>query len=427
MSSCWSLANSDAFRRRQSALPSNVTARAWRIIVTGALIVALSLGIRQTFGLFLRPMSVDLSFTRESFSVAIAIQNLLWGLTQPLAGMIADTFGSGRVIVVGGILYASGLALMSFTTGGDDLYLSLGVLIGLGLSGTTFAVVLGAVGRVVSAEKRSLALGLVTAGGSLGMFALVPGAQVMLSDYGWVTALYLLAVTALLMPLLAAPLGVTSSPSTAASASVSLAAAFSHAQRHRGYWLLNAGFFVCGFHVTFIATHLPAYLADHSLPAMTAAMALALIGFFNVIGTYVFGWLGGWYRKKYLLSGLYSARAVVILLFFIAPLSEFSALSFAVAIGLLWLGTIPLTSGLVAQMFGVRYLSTLFGVVFLSHQLGSFCGVWLGGYVFDATGSYDTVWMLAVGLGVISALLHWPIDDAPVTALTGQAVPGRVA
>ncbi|MDH3637014.1 MAG: MFS transporter [Gammaproteobacteria bacterium] len=390
-------------------------AAAYRLIIVGALVLALGLGVRQTFGLFLYPISVDLGLTRESFGLAIAMQNLIWGIAQPFAGLVADRYGGTRVIVIGGLLFAGGLLLMAGAKVSGDLYISLGMLVGLGLSGTTFAVVLGAVGRAVPAEQRSVALGLVSAGGSLGMFVLVPGTQQLLGELGWVTTLQILAVCLLTVPvlagLLAAPPGATSNAGPVAAP---LSTQLRQARSHSGYWLLNFGFLVCGFHVTFVATHFPSYLTDHGITPGVSATALALIGFFNIVGTYGFGLLGGRYRKKYLLSSLYAARAAVMLMFLLVPLSNTSALAFAVAMGLLWLGTVPLTSGLVAQIFGVRYLSTLFGMVFLSHQLGSFLGAWLGGYMFDMTGSYATVWMISVILGVAAMLLHWPINDTPV-------------
>ncbi len=387
------------------------------ILTGGGLIVATSMGIRQSFGLFLTPVVVDLSLSREAFGLAIALQNLVWGVAQPFAGMVADKYGSGRVIVTGGLLYVAGLVLTTAADSGLGLSVNFGALVGLGLAGTTFAVVLGAVGRAVPEHQRSAALALVSASGSLGMFAVVPGAQALLSSLGWVQTLYWLALAALLMPLAAAAVRGTALPESAtrgAAEAGSLELALRSARAHGGYWLLTVGFFVCGFHVTFIATHLPSYLSDQSLAPMTGALALAFIGFFNVIGTYLWGLFGGRYRKKNLLSYLYLARAVVIGLFLLVPLSTETVLVFAAAMGLLWLGTIPLTSGLVAEIFGVRYMSTLFGIVFLGHQLGAFLGAWLGGYFFDLTGSYDAVWFAAVILGVLAALLHWPINDRPV-------------
>jgi predicted MFS family arabinose efflux permease len=391
--------------------------RALIVLLSGVAIVAISMGARQTFGIFLGPIAGDLSVTREVFGLAIAIQNLMWGIAQPFTGAIADKFGAGRVIVVGGFAYVAGLLLATVSTDPAGLYLSLGVLIGLGLSGTTFSVVLGAVGRVVAEEKRSMALGLATAGGSLGMFAFVPAGQMVLSSFGWIFAFAMLAVTASLMPVLAA--GLAGSPERrqpvqpSSAPDPSLGTALVQAGQHNGYWLLNAGFLVCGFQLAFIATYLPSFLADQRTSPMTAALALALIGFFNIVGTYLWGVFGGRYRKKYLLSVLYLARSAVIALFLALPISDFSVLAFGAVMGLLWLGTVPLTSGLVVQIFGPRYLGTLFGIVFLSHQIGSFLGAWLGGYVYDATGSYDIVWLAGIALGIAATLLHWPIADTP--------------
>ncbi len=392
------------------------------MFVAGA-IVAASMGIRQSFGLFLQPLVTGLDITREVFGLAIAIQNLIWGLAQPVAGLLADKYGSFRVLIICSLLYISGLVLTVYTTSSGGLYLSLGALIGLGMSGTTFTVVLGAVGRMVPAEKRSLAFAIVSAGGSIGMFSFVPASQLFIGLYGWAMALLILAACALLVPLFSlyfkgVPGEVTAGPD---EKEVSLSASLRLAGTHSGYWLLNMGFLVCGFHVTFIATHLPAFLKDQSMTPTIAMVALALIGFFNIIGTYAFGACGRYYRKKYLLSSLYLGRAIVIALFLAFPLSQVSVLLFAAAMGLLWLGTVPLTSALIAEIFGARYIGTLFGIVFFSHQLGSFIGAWLGGYVFDVTGSYTPIWQIAILLGVISAALHWPIKDAPVGLQTSPA------
>jgi MFS family permease len=393
------------------------------MLVCGTLIITLSLGIRHAFGVFLRPVSIDLSLTREAFGFAVALQNLVWGIVQPFTGMFADRFGAAPVLVIGGLTYVAGLLLAATSSNATDLYVSVGLLVGLGLSGTSYAVVLGAVGRAVSSEKRSVALGIATAGGSFGMFAIVPGSQLLLSHFGWILALLILAVTAALMPLLALGFVGNERREPVATTTLSLSQALMQARQHSGYWLLNAGFFVCGFQTVFIATHLPAFLADQSISPLIAASALALIGFFNIIGTYLWGWYGGKYRKKYLLSALYLARAAVIALFALLPISSASALLFGAAVGLLWLGTVPLTSGLVAQIFGLRYLATLVGIVFLSHQLGSFLGGWLGGYVFDVTGSYDLVWLASIVLGVAAAILHWPIADAPVSGIYAEIEP----
>jgi predicted MFS family arabinose efflux permease len=387
------------------------------VIACAAVIVTLAMGVRQSFGLFLPQMSVALDIGRGSFGLALAIQNLLFGLAQPFVGALADRYGAGRVVLAGTLLYVAGLAAAAGADSALGLHLSFGVMVGLALSATTFVVVLGAVGRVVPAERRGLAFGIVTAGGSLGQFLVVPGAQMLLGEVGYRLALIGLAALVALVAVLA--LGVAGRPAAAASAgpAQSLREALSEAGRHRGYWLLNAGFFVCGFHIAFIATHFPAYLSDRGLGLSIGATALALVGLFNIFGSYLFGLSGDHMRKKYVLSGIYAARAIVIALFLALPLSAGSALVFAAAMGFLWLGTVPLTSGLVGQIFGIRYLSTLYGIVFLSHQVGSFFGAWAAGLVYDATGSYDAAWAASIALGVGAALIHLPIRDAPVARL----------
>ncbi len=381
------------------------------ILLCGCLLVLITLGVRAGFGLFLAPMSDANGWGREVFALAVAVQNLVWGVAQPLAGAVADRYGSGRTIAVGGLLYAAGMALMAFSTTPGTLLVAQGFFIGVALSGTTFAVVLAALARAVPEHRRSWALGVGTAAGSLGQFLIVPIGQGFLAAYGWSTALLLLGALALGVVPLAAVL--TGRPASTGQRQ-SLREALHEASAHRGYLLLTTGFFVCGFHVTFIATHLPAYLTDAGLPAELGAWALAVIGLFNIIGSYAAGVLGGRYSKKYLLSALYFARAVVIAAFVSLPLTSVSVMTFAAAIGILWLSTIPLTSGIVGQIFGPRYLATLFGIVFFSHQMGSFLGVWLGGRLFDTTGSYDVIWWAGVVLGVVSAALHWPIDEQPL-------------
>ena len=386
-------------------------------ILCGALVLSLSMGVRQSFGLFLPPMTLDLGIGREAFALALAVQNLLWGLFQPLTGMIADRFGAGRVVAAGAAVYALGLIHMSGAATALDLHLGAGLLVGFGTAATGFAVVLGAVGRLVTAERRSMALGVASAGGSFGQFVMAPVGQALIAAQGWPGALVTLALFAALMaPLTVALAGRPDAPSRAEAPAMTLAQAIGEASRHSGYRYLTLGFFVCGFQVAFIAVHLPAYLGDVGLTAETAALALALIGFFNIIGTFTCGALGGAYSKKYLLSLLYLLRALVVAVFLMAPKTETTVLVFAAAIGFLWLGTVPLTSGLVGQIFGVRYLSTLFGIVFFSHQVGSFLGVWLGGYAFDVLGSYDPVWMGSIALGVGAALLHLPIAEKPLRA-----------
>ena len=387
-------------------------------IACGAFIVLLSFGIRSSFGLFLQPMSLDLGWGREAFAFAMAIQNLLWGVSQPFVGAIADKWGTARTVVGGGLLYALGVYLMSTTASPPELYFSAGVLIGFALSGTSFGVILAAVGRSVAAERRSAVLGITTAVDSLGQFLLPPIGQAFLAAYGWQTALVLLAFGSIAMVFAAG--GLRGRVETSGQGEQTIRQALAEARRHSGYLYLTAGFFVCGWHVAFIAVHLPAYLADGGLSTEIAAWCLALVGLFNVIGSYVAGVLGGRLSKKYCLSFLYTARSVLILAFIALPLSAASALAFSAIMGLLWLSTVPLTSGLVAQIFGPRYMATLFGIVFLSHQIGSFLGVWLGGYLYDVYGSYDVIWWLSIALGLIAALLHWPIDEREVPRLRLQ-------
>lgn len=392
--------------------------RPWVVIVCGAIIVTLSMGVRQAFGLFLPQMSMELDISRGTFGMALAIQNLLFGLVQPFVGAIADKHGAGRVIVFGTLLYVVGLVAAAMATSAIGLHLSLGAIVGMALAGTTFVVVLGVVGRVVPPEQRSLSFGIVTAGGSLGQFLVVPIGQMLLSELGYRMALVALAgLVAVCAPLALGLAGKPQERLTDGVASQSLPEALREAAGHSGYWLLNAGFFVCGFHIAFIATHFPAYLNDGGLGMQIGATALALVGLFNIFGSYFFGVSGDRFPKKWLLSGLYGARAVVIALFLLAPLSSTSALLFAAAMGFLWLGTVPLTSGLVGQIFGIRYLSTLYGIVFLSHQIGSFFGAWAAGYAYDATGSYDMAWGVSIALGIAAMLINLPIRDQPVRRL----------
>ena len=384
------------------------------IVLLSALTVIASMGIRQSFGLFLQPISDELGFGREVFSLALALQNLLFGL--PLLGMVADRFGSRWVIFGGALVYAGGCLLVPLTAGPTDLHLTLGLMIGLGLSSTTYVVVLGAVAQVVAPERRSTAFGIVTAAGSFGTFALVPGIQWLIANQGWQAAFPVIAALVGSVAVLAFgfPAKAGRPEEKAEAADGTLLEALAKAKGHSGYWLLNAGFFVCGFHVAFIATHLPSFLTDGGLSSWVGATALSLIGLANICGSLLFGRLGDRYRKTYLLSALYFGRSVVIGLFLIVPLTNFTALLFGAFIGFLWLATVPLTSGTVAQIFGSRYLSTLYGVVFFSHQIGSFMGVWLAGRLYDSTGSYDVVWWMAIALGVLATLVHLPIADRPL-------------
>ena len=388
----------------------------WLAVAIGGLIVLLGLGVRSTFGLFLAPMSADLGWGREVFALAIATQNLMWGLSQPVAGMIADRFGTARVLALGGLLYGLGIYGMAQASSPSMLYMTGGLLVGLGMSGASFPLVLAALGRMVPERRRTLAFGITTAAGSLGQFLLVPLGQQFLVVYGWPTALVLLALlVALVIPLATAMRG--RGQESAGVAKQSMGQALREAGRHSGYLYLTAGFFVCGFHVSFIGTHMPAYVTDRGLSAEIGAWSLATVGLFNVLGAILAGILGNRFQKKILLSLIYLARAVIITVFIMLPISPATVLLFSAAIGLTWLSTVPLTSAIVAQIFGPRYMATLFGFVFLSHQFGSFLGVWLGGYMFDRSGSYDVVWWLGVALGLFAALVHLPINERPVARL----------
>ncbi|MDK2761918.1 MAG: MFS transporter [Sphingopyxis sp.] len=387
----------------------------WIVILCAAFIVTLAMGVRQSFGLFLPQMSVDIGISRSDFGLAMALQNLLFGLVQPFVGALADKHGAGRVVLAGALLYALGLIGAALATDAIGLHVSFGLMIGMAQSATTFVVVLGAVGRVVSPEQRSSAFGMVTAGGSLGQFLVVPLTSMLLGDLGYHQTLWIMAALVGLCGLLAIGVaGRTDAPATVAAEDQTARESLREAMAHRGYWLLNAGFFVCGFHIAFIATHLPAYLDDKGLGIAIGAQVLALVGLFNILGSYMFGRAGDFLRQKYLLSGLYVARSAVIAIFLFLPLSQATALAFAGAMGFLWLGTVPLTSGIVGRVFGIRHLSMLYGIVFLSHQVGSFFGAYTAGRIFDATGSYDVAWGLSIALGLFAGLVHLPIADAPV-------------
>lgn len=394
------------------------------VILAGALIMSAAMGSRQTFGLFIGPFSFDRGLPVTLTAFAIALHNLVWGFTQPFAGAAADRWGAAPVVAFGAVAFAAGLVLTALASSGLMLVLGLGILVGIGVSCTTFGVVLTALGRAAPPEKRSMAMGLASAGGSLGQVLLVPLSQWVTDLSG--TAASLLVLAACLLAV--APLGLVldrqgrSAPAQAEPA-MPLRAAVAQALGHRGYRLLTLGFFTCGFQLAFIGTHLPNYLLLCHMPAGLGATALALVGLFNMIGSWGCGWLGGRFRQQQVLGWLYLIRGAAIAAFFLAPKSEASVVVFAAVMGLTWLGTVPLTSGLVAKMFGVRHLGTLFGVCFLSHQIGSFLGAWAGGFVFDVTGSYSLVWIATAIAGLVAALLHFPIDDGPAVV----AVPARPA
>ena len=383
-----------------------------------------SFGPRSALGFFLTPMSQDFHWGRDVFSMALAIQNLLWGVGQPFAGGLADRYGANRVLITGTLLYAVGLALMSYSTNGAMLDLSAGVLIGFGLSGASFTIVLGAFGKLLPPEWRSIAFGAGTAAGSFGQFIYSPVAVALIDKFGWQSALVIFAVvTLIVVPLamaLASPRSAT--PSSAAPAPTqSFRQAISEAFAHRSYVLLVVGFFTCGFQLAFTTVHLPSYLVDRVLSAEVGGWTLATIGLFNIVGSLASGYLGGRMPKRYILSTIYFARAASILVFITLPPSTATTLVFGAVTGLLWLSTVPPTSGLVATMFGVRWMAMLFGFAFFSHQVGGFLGVWLGGVVYDYAGSYNPVWYLSIALGVVSAVINLPIREEPVVRAAAAA------
>ncbi|HEY8878967.1 MAG TPA: MFS transporter [Roseateles sp.] len=384
-----------------------------QVLLCGALIVTLSMGIRHGFGFWLQPIIMERGWTRETFSFAMAVQNLAWGAAGPIAGMLADRFGAWKVLVAGGLMYALGLLLMAVTSHPLTFTLSAGVLIGIAQSGSTYAVIYGVLGRTVSPEKRSWAFGVAAAAGSFGQFVMIPIETWLISHLGWQGALWLLAGTALLIVPLA--LGLRERHSTGAGTGhQSIGQALREAFGYRSFQLLMLGYFVCGFQVVFIGVHLPSYLKDHGLGIGVSTGALMLIGLFNIFGTYAVGMLGQRLPKRYLLSGIYGLRAVAIVIFISVPLTPISVYIFAAVIGFLWLSTVPPTNAVVAQIFGAQHLSMLGGFVFFSHQIGSFLGVWLGGKLYDATGSYDVVWWLAVALGIMAMLANLPVREAPI-------------
>ncbi len=400
-----------------------------QVLACGALIVTLSMGVRHGFGLWLQPVTQAQGWTRENFAFALAVQNLAWGLSGIFAGMLADRFGAFKVLLGGGVLYALGLAGMALSTNTLAFTLTTGVVIGLAQSGTTYAVIYGVIGRQVDPAKRSWAMGMAAAAGSFGQFLMVPVEGFLIASLGWQQALLVLAATTLLIGPLA--LGLREPGFAGGAAPVreqTVAQALREAMRYPSFVLLVAGYFVCGFQVVFIGVHMPSFLKDKGMSPEVASYALALIGLFNVFGTYIAGALGQKLAKRKILAFIYFARAVVIAVFIWAPLSPMSVYLFSAVMGLLWLSTVPPTSAMVAQIFGVSHLSMLGGIAFFSHQLGSFMGVWLGGYLYDHTGSYDLVWYIAIALGVVAAGLNLPVREAPIvrrpvgaTAATGQA------
>ena len=390
----------------------------WRtplvILICGGIILTVSLGTRHTFGLYLQPMTVDLGWSRQTFAFALAIQNVIYGIATPFAGMISDKWGTARVLIGGTLLYGLGISLMAYSTTGTEFTLTAGLLVGMGLSCTGFSPIFGVVARAFPPEKRTIAMGIASSAGSFGQFVMLPYGQTLITHIGWHNALLICAATVLLILPLTSALVEDKKALANEGGKQSIPEALREALGHRGFLLLCSGYFVCGFQIIFIAVHFPAYMIDQRLTAETGMIALALIGLFNIFGTYLWGWLGQHYTKKYVLSVLYFTRAAVVTVFIALPVTPFSVYLFASTIGFLWLGTVPVTSGLIAQIFGVKYVSTLTGIAFLFHQVGSFFGAWLGGYMFDSTGSYQLMWMLTIALGVLAALINLPINDRQI-------------
>lgn len=389
------------------------------MLIGSAVILALSLGVRHAFGLYLVPMSHEFGWGHNVFSLAIAMQNLIWGAVQPITGVFADKYGSKIVVAIGGALYTLGLLLMAVSSSGLLLNLSVGLILGLALSATSFPILLSAVGRAAHPEKRSLAMGIASAAGSFGQFIMLPSTLLLLQSVGWSAALMVSAILiAFIIPLawtLKAPAYTPANVSAAIpTPALSIKEILRIAKNHKPFWFLSLGFFVCGFQVVFIGIHLPGYLIDHGFDATTGTVFLALVGLFNIVGTYTAGWLGGKYSKPHLLMGLYGLRGIAIIGFLLLPLSTWTIYSFGIIMGLLWLSTVPLTNGIVANMFGIKYLSMLSGIVFFTHQVGSFFGGWLGGVNHDMTGDYNMIWMFSILLSVFGVLVHFFVNEEHV-------------
>ena len=393
---------------------------AWRtpavILLCGCLIGLIGFGARSGMGFFLTPMSSAYGWGREVFSLAMAIQMLLWGAAQPFCGALADRYGAPRVLSVGAVLYAIGLAAMAYSTTPGMLHFTAGAVLGFGLAGSSFTIVIGAFGKLMPPQWRTLAFGAGTAAGSFGQFLFSPLSVALIDQFGWQHTLVIFSVVVLLIIPLSLSLAMPSAPAPAAGAArpQSVTQALTEAFGHGSYVLLVLGFFTCGFQIFFIAVHLPAYLVDRGLPAWVGGWTLGAIGLFNIVGAIGAGWLSGFMPKRYILSVIYFARAVAILVYIMLPPNAVVTLIFGAVLGLLWLSTVPPTSGLVAIMFGTRWLAMLFGFAFFSHQVGGFLGVWLGGLLFERTGSYDVVWWLSILLGVLSAVINLPIVEKPV-------------
>lgn len=390
--------------------------------IAGGLILSVNMGVRQSLGMYLEPMTQANGWARSEFAMGIALQNLIWGVFTPFAGALADRYGAMRVMLVGAVLYSLGLVVMAISTTSGGFITGAGVLIGLGTGATGFPLVLAVVGRIVEEKRRSMMLGMVAAGGSFGQFVLPLVIVWVMEVADWTWSLYVIAAIALVMLpaviLLVRP-DVNAPHKTLDDAfDLNVGAALREASGNRSFWLLNAGFFVCGFHVAYVATHFPAYLAFCGLSPTIGAWALSIIGLFNIAGTLLSGWLGGRYAKKGLWAAIYGLRALVIIVFINVPVTEVSVIVFAATFGMLWLSTVPLTSGLVAHLFGPRFVATLFGVVMMSHQIGAFFGAWIGGYLFDIMGNYGGSWGIAIALGVFAAIVHLPIREREAVGAT---------
>jgi predicted MFS family arabinose efflux permease len=388
------------------------------IIISGCLVAMVNFGVRTSFGLFTGPISEAHAWPREIFSFGLALQNLLWGIATPMAGALADRYGSARVLMTGAIFYAVGILVMAFAEAPWVFHVSAGILVGIGVAMSSFGIVMAALGRIVPPEKRSWAFGIATASSSLGQFIFAPLGGALISAYGWQNALVVLAASTLLILVFAMPLmaqNTTGSKAAAGEADITMRQAIGGAFGNSSYMMLVSGFFVCGFQLAFITVHLPPYLAEHGITKEFAGLAMGAIGLFNVVGSYTAGMIGGRYQKKIPLSLIYILRSISVVAFIMLPITTTTTMIFTATMGFLWLSTVPLTMGLVTVMFGTRYMATLYGFVFLSHQLGSFFGVWLGGRLYDQFGSYDPVWWMGVGLGVFAALIHLPIREARAT------------
>lgn len=386
------------------------------VVVCGCIVAMISFGGRSTFGLFTLPITGDLGFSRETYGLAMAIQNLVWGLAQPVAGGFADKYGTGRVLAAGALFYAAGMVGMAYSGTSELFYLTAGVLVGIGIATASFGIVMAAFGRAVPPEKRSFIFGLATAASSMGQFVFAPLGQAFITSFGWQTALIYIAALVLLIVPLALALRGKSEGVQEGEADLKFMQALAQAWGHGSYKLLVIGFFVCGFHLAFVTVHMPAYLVLCGLSPEIGSWTIAVIGLFNVVGSLLAGYLGGKLPKQLLLATIYFLRAIATAAFLIIPISPASAIIYGAVLGLVWLATVPLTAGLVSMFFGPRYMGMLYGVAFLSHQVGSFIGVWMGGYVFDATGSYDLVWYFGILLGLMSAAIHLPIKEKPVAS-----------